>query len=87
MAFSATCNKVLHRVAAMFMLSAVSVETKKEVASLWTTQVAAASQPLKEAAIDSSVSAADLREAAKDAQARAAAFARPITEALLRKSV
>ena len=69
------------------MLSAVTDEAKKEAASLWTTQVSTPGAPLKQAAIDTSVSAEKLRQAAKDARARAAAFARPITEALLRKSV
>jgi hypothetical protein len=68
------------------MLSCVNDETTKETSSLWTTPVTAGS-PLKEAAIDTSVSAEKLREAAEDARARAAAFVRPITEALLRKSV
>lgn len=69
------------------MIPAVSHGTKTQTASLWTTPVAASGTPLTQAAIDPSVSVEKLREAAKDARARAAAFERPVTEALLRKSV
>ena len=62
-------------------------ETRTGGSSLWTTPVSAASEPLKQAAIDATVSAEKLRDAVNDARKRAAAFARPVTEALLRKSV
>jgi hypothetical protein len=54
--------------------------------SLWTTPASPAALPLKQAAIDTSVSAAKLREAVDAARDRAAAFSGRVTEELLRKS-
>ncbi len=69
------------------MLSPVSQGSMKKSASLWTAQAVAPDLALPQAAVDVSVSAESLRAAVKDAQVRAAAFARPVTEDLLRKSV
>ena len=58
----------------MDMLPGMSGETTKTAgsSSLWTTPVTASGQPLKEAAIDRTVSAAKLREAVAAARQRAA---------------
>jgi hypothetical protein len=71
----------------MDMLASMSGETKtKGSSSLWTTPVTASSEPLKEAAIDQTVSAAELLQAVDAARQRAATFIGNVTEALLRKS-
>jgi hypothetical protein len=70
------------------MLLGMSEDTSNTAAasSLWTTPVAASNEPLKEAAIDRTVSVAKLREAIAAARLRAAAFSGHVTEGLLRTS-
>lgn len=60
--------------------------SSKESASLWTTPVAASRPPLDAAKIDRTVSREELEAAIAKAQAKRAAFAAPVTAALLRKS-
>ena len=85
---TATCKKVLLALAVVAMLTGMNDNaTKVHGASLWTTPVAAAGEPLREAAIDTTVSAYTLRHAVDDVRQRATVFTHPITEALLRKSV
>jgi hypothetical protein len=73
----------------MDMLPGMSGDTTKSAAgqsSLWTTPAASSPEPLREAAIDRTVSVAKLREAAEAARQRAAAFMGNVSESLLRKS-
>jgi hypothetical protein len=65
----------------------MSADPGQVASSLWTTPATTSSEPLKEAAIDRTVSAAKLREAVAAARQRAAAaFAGYVTEGLLRTS-
>jgi hypothetical protein len=54
--------------------------------SLWTTPASPAAGPLKEASVDTSVSAEKVRAAVEAAKGRVATFSGRVTEELLRKS-
>ena len=60
--------------------------SRPEGSSLWTTPATNAQAPLKEAAVDTSVSAAKLRDALEATRDRIAAFSGHVTDELLRKS-